>query len=226
LAIQVYRIDGGKEYSSQKLIDYLEAGGTISEVTILYTPEQNGVAERANRTIWSKVQAAREGSELPNILWPELYLTAIYITNRTATLMLNGMTPAEAFKRQVQPGLSDDNYKPDLSHLQAVGCKVYVNILKERRLKSAKLDPHAEEGYLVGFEGSYIYRVYLPGRSQKIVRTLYYIFDELLLNQAESQDLENLEEDVVSNKVLIPKGILEDARLDQVYNPLPDLLAA
>jgi hypothetical protein len=51
------------------------------------------------------------------MLWPELYLTAIYVTNRTATSTLKGMTPAEAFKRQVQSGLSDDDYKPDLSHL-------------------------------------------------------------------------------------------------------------
>jgi hypothetical protein len=79
--------------------------------------------------------------------------------------MLNGMTLAKAFKRQVQPGLLDNNYKPDLSYLQAVGYKVYINIPKERRVKSAKLDPHAEEGYLVRFEGSYIYCIYLLGRS-------------------------------------------------------------
>jgi hypothetical protein len=103
---------------------------------------------------------------------------------------------------------------------------VYINIPKERHVKSAKLDPYIEEGYLVGFEGSYIYCIYLPGQSQKIIRTLYCIFNELLSNQAESQDLENLEEDTVSNKVLIPKGMPEDTRLDQVYNPLPDLLAA
>jgi hypothetical protein len=44
-----------------------------------------------------------------------------------------------------------------------------MNIPKERRVKSAKLAPHAEEGYLIGFKGSKIYRVYLPGRAQKIV---------------------------------------------------------
>ena len=48
----------------------------------------------------------------------------------------------------------------------------------ERRVKSAKLAPHAEEGYLVGFEGSKIYRIYLPGRAQKIVRTSHYVFDK------------------------------------------------
>jgi hypothetical protein len=88
------------------------------------------------------------------------------------------MTLAEAFKRQVQPGLQDADYTPDISHLYVLGCKVYVNIPKERRVKSAKLAPHAEEGYLIGFEGSKIYRAYLPGRAQKIVRSLYCVFDE------------------------------------------------
>jgi hypothetical protein len=44
-----------------------------------------------------------------------------------------------------------------------------MNIPKERRVKSAKLAPHAEEGYLIGFKGSKIYRTYLLGRAQKIV---------------------------------------------------------
>jgi hypothetical protein len=53
-----------------------------------------------------------------------------------------------------------------------------MNIPKERRVKSAKLAPHAEEGYLIGFEGSKIYCAYLPGRAQKIVRSLYCVFDK------------------------------------------------
>jgi hypothetical protein len=65
---------------------------------------------------------------------------------------------------------------------------VYVNIPKERRVKSAKLAPYAEEGYLVGFEGSKIYRVYLPGRVQKIVRISHCVFDE-----SEPETPENLE---------------------------------
>ena len=129
----------------------------LSEITTPYTPEQNGVAERTNRTIFSKVRSAIEDSNLPPELWPEILLGAIHVTNRIATSSLDKMTPAEAFKRQVQLGLQDADYLPDISHLYVLGCKVYMNIPKERRVKSAKLAPHAEEGYLVGFEGSKIY---------------------------------------------------------------------
>lgn len=97
--VQTYRIDGGMEFGGKKLTDHLRNGGSVAEITTPYTLEQNGVAERANRTIWSKIRAVISGSNLLNTLWPELYLTAIHITNRTATSTLNGMTPAKAFKR-------------------------------------------------------------------------------------------------------------------------------
>jgi hypothetical protein len=53
-----------------------------------------------------------------------------------------------------------------------------MNIPKERRVKSTKLAPHAEEGYLIGFEGSKIYCAYLLGRAQKIVRSSHCVFDK------------------------------------------------
>ena len=61
-----------------------------------------------------------------------------------------------------------------------------MNIPKERQVKSAKLAPYAEEGYLVGFEGSKIYCIYLPDRAQKIIQSLYCIFNK-------SEPLEDLE---------------------------------
>jgi hypothetical protein len=53
-----------------------------------------------------------------------------------------------------------------------------MNIPKERRVKSVKLAPYTEEGYLIEFKGSKIYRVYFLGRAQKIVRSLYCVFDK------------------------------------------------
>ena len=141
------------------------------------------------------------------------------------------MTPAEAFKRQVQPGLPlDTDYSPDISHLRVLGCKVYVNVPKERRVKSAKLAPHAEEGYLVGFEGSKIYRVYHLGRTQKIVRTSHCVFDESepLETPKDPKNLENPEnQETLESHILYitsDKGSVaykDDGGLDQEYDPLP-----
>ena len=77
---------------------------------------------------------------------------------------------------------------PDISHLRIIRCKTYINTPKERRVKSTKLVPYTEEGYLVRFEGSKIYRVYLHKRAQKIVQTSHCVFDE-----SEPNNPENLE---------------------------------
>jgi hypothetical protein len=71
----------------------------LSEITTPYIPEQNSVAECIMRTIFGKVQSAIKDSNLLQELWPEILLGAVYITNRTATSLLDKMTPAEAFKR-------------------------------------------------------------------------------------------------------------------------------
>jgi hypothetical protein len=157
-----------------------------------------------------KVRVATEGSNLPKELWLELYVAAIYITNRLATLTLENITPVEAFIHLVQPGRQEAEYKPDLSYLRAIGCRVYVNIPKERQVKSVKLDPYTEEGYLVGFEGSCIYRVYLPGRSRKVVRTSYCVFDESVSNSTQ-------EEEEVSNTLT---DTVEDTGLDQALDSI------
>jgi hypothetical protein len=149
------------------------------------------------------------------------------------------MTPIEAFKRQVQLGLSDTDYMPDISHLHIIRCKTYVNTPKERRVKSTKLAPHAEEGYLVGFKGSKIYCVYLPRRAQKIIQTSHYMFNESEPNYPEnletspetsqSEDWDDLtwpageitklqvsqsDQSEYSNNVNMPEITQEDSRLD------------
>jgi hypothetical protein len=226
--VKAYRIDGGKEYGGKKLVQHLKEQGTLPEITTPYTPEQNGVAERSFRTTFSKVRSAIEDSNLPLELWPEVLLSAVYVTNRIASSSLDKMTPVEAFKRQVQPGLSDADYMPDISNLRILGCKTYVNIPKERRIKSAKLAPHAEEGYLVGFEGSKIYRIYLPGRAQKIVRTSHCVFDESEPNNPDNPETSpETNQSEHSDDITLPEGEIiaqqkEDGGLDQEYDPLPE----
>jgi hypothetical protein len=228
--IKVYQVDRGKEYSGQKLVQHLKEHGMLSEITTPYTPEQNGVAERTMRTIFGKVRCAIEDSNLPQELWPEILLGAVHITNRTATSSLDKMTPAEAFKRQVQPGLQDADYMPDINHLHVLGCKVYVNIPKERRVKSAKLASYTEEGYLIGFEGNKIYRVYLPGRAQKIVRSLHCVFNESEPLEEAPENPENPETPETPENTSTQAGGIkytsqgEDGGLDQEYDPLTTII--
>ena len=99
--VRAYRIDGGKEYNRDKLVQCLKKYRMLSKITTPYIPEQNGVTEYTNRTIFSKVRSAIEDSNLLPELQPEILLDTVYITNCIATSLLNKITLAEAFKRQV-----------------------------------------------------------------------------------------------------------------------------
>jgi len=145
-----------------------------------YTPEQDGVAERANRTILDRcctllnALAEDEDDEDPRdlkTLWLEIIRTAIYLTNRLATRSLHDKTLIEAFTTDIgQPTV------PDLSHLQTIGCKAYYYIPKEKRQRGAKFEDRAKAGILIGYEGNSIYRIY--DKERGVVRASAVVFDE------------------------------------------------
>lgn len=85
-----------KEYLSNNFRNFLEENGISRQLSVEHTPQQNGVAERANRTL---VEMARcmKLQALPDSLWAELINTATYLRNRCSTKSLNGKTPFEAW---------------------------------------------------------------------------------------------------------------------------------
>ena len=130
------RLDNGTEYGGDQFKQFCRERGIRLEPTVPYTPEQDGVAERANRTILDRCRtlinalAEDEDDEDPRdlkTLWPEIMRTAIYITNRLATRSLHDKTPIEALTTDIgQPTV------PDLLHLRTIGCKAYYHIPKEK----------------------------------------------------------------------------------------------
>jgi len=138
------RLDNGTEYGGNQFKQFCRERGISLEPTVPYTPEQDGVAERANRTILDRCRtlinalAENEDDEDPRdlkTLWPEIMRTAIYLTNRLATRSLHDKTLIEAFTTDIgQPTV------PDLSHLRTIGCKAYYYIPKEKRQRGAKFE--------------------------------------------------------------------------------------
>src|SRR3984957_2934310 len=179
--IKMIRLDGGTKYGGDKLIQFLKDHGIRLEPTVLYTPEQNGVAERSNCTIFEKLRCILFDSKAPKDLWPEFLRGIIHIINQIATAALDSKTPYKALAkdidRQLNPNLPPMSYKPSVKHIRVLGCRVTVHIQKGRRTISEKGEPRAEEGILVGFEGTKIYRVWIPGR-RGITRTSTIKFTE------------------------------------------------
>ena len=136
--------------------------GIHHEETAPYTPHQNGIAERANRTICERIRSIIAETNLPKTLWAELARTVAYLKNRSPTRSLKDQTPYEALY----------SVKPDLSHLIAVGTKAMPHIPKS---KNQKLDSRAGEGIMVGYGGSNQYRIWNPV-DNKVTVTAYANF--------------------------------------------------
>ena len=96
MTIGTLRIDNGGEYVSNIFTNYLKSKGIRHELTIAHTPEQNGVAERMNRTLMESARAMIAHAGLPNHYWAEAVATAAYICNRTPTTAIKeNKTPYE-----------------------------------------------------------------------------------------------------------------------------------
>src|SRR5271169_5018655 len=119
--IKRLRTDGGGEYEKW-MGDHLKGSGIIHEKTAPYSPDQNGVAERANRTIMERVKAIIAEAKLDKRLWMDIADTVVYLKNCSPTSAV-ATTPYELWHKA----------KPDLSHVRIIGSTAYVHIPKEKR---------------------------------------------------------------------------------------------
>lgn len=84
-SISKLRCDNGGEYIGNEFKDFCKENGIQMIFTVPYTPQQNGVSERINRTLMEKVRAMLHGSGMPKEMWGEALHCAVYITNRCPT---------------------------------------------------------------------------------------------------------------------------------------------
>jgi transposase InsO family protein len=80
--IHVFTTDNGKAFDSHKYDDLCRTSGIKRELTMPYNPQQNGVAERKNKTICEAARAMMYDQNLPLSLWAKATSTAVYIQNR------------------------------------------------------------------------------------------------------------------------------------------------
>jgi len=122
------------------------------------TPQQNGVAERRNRTLMDMVRSMLSNSSLPISLWMEALKTAVYLLNRVPSKAVP-KTPFELWTGR----------KRSLRHLHVWGCPAEARIYNPHE---KKLDFKTISGYFIGYPAkSKGYRFYCPTHSTKIVET-------------------------------------------------------
>lgn len=161
--LKIVRTDNGGEYINDSLRQFFASKGVCHQTTVPYTPQQNGKAERLNRTNMEKALSILAEANLPKALWGEAYMAANYVRNRSP-VKGKAATPWELFF----------NKQPDVSNLRVWGSKAYVHIPVEHR---RKLDYKSEVGYMVGYAAnSKGWRVWMGGDTVIVSRDVY--FDE------------------------------------------------
>lgn len=166
--IKTLRTDSAGEYESGKFTSRLAELGIKHETSAPYSPQQNGVAERENRTLLEMARCMIHSSKtkIPLWIWGEAVAYAAYILNRIPSNK-STKSPYETWTGR----------KPNLFHIRTFGSRTFVHIPDARR---TKLEAKCVEGVLVGFcENTKAYRVYIPSQ-RRVAVSRDVIIDETI----------------------------------------------
>ena len=155
--IKALQTDNGKEYCNTKFRQFLDQHGIQQRLSIPYNPQQNGVAERRNRTLLDMARCQLIQAQLPPSFWAEAVGTANYIRNRCTSKALANETPFELWK----------GWTPVVGHMRTFGTKVFI--LNKNPTKG-KFEPRSKEGIFIGYpEHAKGYRVWIPAEKKAVV---------------------------------------------------------
>jgi len=172
--IKILRSDQGGEYKSKAFNIYCKSNGIQQQFTVPHTPQQNGVAERWNRTLVESARSMLQGKNISNSFWAEAVNTAVYLKNRCPTKQLVFKTPFEVLH----------DYKPDVSHFKVFGCTAFAHIPKANR---RKLDAKSIKCVFIGYcTDQKAYKLFDPS-SHKLFASRDVVFHE----QADKSNTKN-----------------------------------
>ena len=204
--IKCLRTDRGGEYTSTEFSEFCKEHGIRRQLTTAYTPQQNGVAERKNRTVMNMVRSMLSMRKVPRIFWAEAVSWTFYILNRCPTLAVKNITPQEAWS----------GVKPSVEHLRVWGCLAHAHVSNEKR---GKLDDKSNTCVMFGFsKESKGYRLYNP-TTKKIVVSRDVVFEETKgWNWDEEQ--EHIESELKWNDDDLPWGENDSDGEEEVGEPV------
>ncbi|GJT62238.1 putative ribonuclease H-like domain-containing protein [Tanacetum coccineum] len=146
--VKIMRCDNGTEFKNKKMNQFCEMKGIKREFSVARTPQQNGVAERKNRTLIEATRTMLADSKLPTTFWAEVVNTTCYVQNRVLIIKPHNKTLYELF----------NGIPPTISFMRPFGCPITIlNTLDHL----GKFDGKAVEGFFVGyFVNSKAFRVF------------------------------------------------------------------
>ena len=176
--LKCLRTDNGLEFLSAKFDAFCKSKGIKRHRTVPHNPQQNGVAERANRTILERLRCMLISSGMPKHFWAEAASTAVMLINKCPSTSIDNDTPD--MKWYGSAG--------DYAKLRNFGCRVYAHA------KRTKLDPRALKCVMLGYQkGVKGYRLWCTekGMGQVVIsRDVVFKEDEMPYLQQKSDSTE------------------------------------
>nr|KAJ0194309.1 hypothetical protein LSAT_V11C800413730 [Lactuca sativa] len=165
LKVKQLRSDHGTEFRNSTLEEFCDHKGIGQNFSAPRTPQQNGVAERRNRTLIEAGRTLMIHAGLPMSFWAEAVNIACFTQNRSLIHRIHKKTPYEMLKDR----------KPDVSFFHVFGCICYILNQCDPR---SKFEPKADKGIFVGYSSiSKAFRVFHVNR-QCIEESIHVKFDE------------------------------------------------
>jgi hypothetical protein len=163
--IKTLRSDRGGEFLSSIFSGVCESAGIKRQLTAPFSPQQNGVVERRNRTVVEMARCMLKGMKISRRFWAEAVKHAVYLLNRLPSRPMGEQTPFEAWNEM----------KPHLGHVKIFGCLAHV---KNTAPHPKKLDYRSSKMMYLGVaEESKAHRLYDPVQ-KRVVVSRDVIFEE------------------------------------------------
>ncbi|GJT58276.1 ribonuclease H-like domain-containing protein [Tanacetum coccineum] len=161
----VIRCDNGTEFKNHVMNELCAKKGIKKEFSVARTPQQNGVAEKKNRTLIKAARTMLADSLLPIQFWADVVNTACYVLNRVLVTKPQNKTPYELLIGK----------SPSISFMRPFGCPLTIlNTLDSLR----KFDGKSDEGYFLGYSTSNkAFRVYNK-RTKRVEENMHINFLE------------------------------------------------
>nr|GEW03509.1 retrovirus-related Pol polyprotein from transposon TNT 1-94 [Tanacetum cinerariifolium] len=163
--VKIIRCDNGTEFKNKVMNELCEEKGIKREYSVARTPQQNGVAERRNKTLNEATRTMLADSKLPTPFWAEAVSNSYYVQNWVPVVKPHFKTPYELFKGR----------SPTLSFMIPFGCHISIlNTLEQLGKFDGKLDEWIFVGYSTTSKAFRVYNI----RTRKVEENLHITFLE------------------------------------------------
>ncbi|XP_073291044.1 uncharacterized protein [Primulina huaijiensis] len=186
LKVRKIRTDHGKEFENTSFSSFCSSKGISHEFSTPKTPQQNGIAERKNRTLQEMARVMLASKNISKRFWAEVLNTACHISNRVYLRSGLTMTSYEIIMGR----------NPNLKYFHVFGCVCYT--LNDRD-QVTKFDSKSDKCLFLGYAtNSRAYRM-LNLRTRTIMESINVVFDDRvdLKKKTSEDDVEDLLENQI-----------------------------